>query len=431
MTTILIQGGDARIATGLTRADVLIADGVVTDIAPQISVPSGATVLDASGSVVTPGFVDLHAHLRQPGRQGAETIETGTRAGSVGGYTCIVAMPNTEPTIDNVEVVRAVQSWGATATTALEVSAAITKGRAGEELVDFAALCDAGVRIFTDDGSGVQDGALMRRACEIAAGIDIVLAQHCEDSALSAGAVMNEGKVSSRLGLVGMPAEAEEAMVLRDLALARITGARLHFLHLSVAGSVARVRTAKRAGQLVTAEATPHHFSLTDEMLDTYDANFKVNPPLRTAPDVQAVRNGLYDGAIDCIATDHAPHTPESKDATLAGAPAGMLGLETAFALAVTHLVNGELAISLEDVIRMMSTTPAHIAGVSDRHGTLAVGRPANVAVVDPEELWTVDRTQMASKSRNTPFDGMKLKGRVRHTIYEGEPVVITGQAQR
>ena len=284
-----------------------------------------------------------------------------------------------------------------------------------------------GVRLFTDDGAGVQDGRLMRRALEYASALGVTLAQHCEDAVLAAGGHMHEGEWSSRLGIPGTPAEAEELMVLRDVTLSRLTGAPVHFLHLSTAGSVAVVRAAKGGGLRVTAEAAPHHFTLTDAEVASYDPVFKVNPPLRTAADVEAIRAGLADGTIDAIATDHAPHAQEDKEQPFDEAPPGMLGLETALALALT-----ELDLPIEQVLALLSWQPARIAGLEALHGgPLAEGAPANLCVIDPSAAWVVEPERLASRSRNTPYAGRKLTGRVRHTVLRGEPVVIDGQPQR
>jgi dihydroorotase len=291
-------------------------------------------------------------------------------------------------------------------------------------MAEMAAL---GVRMFTDDGSGVQDNRLMRRAMEYASGLAVILAQHCEDDALCGGGHMNEGEWSSRLGIPGQPAEAEELMVMRDIALARLTGARIHFQHLSTAGSVSMVRAARAAALPVTAEATPHHFTLTDACCAGYDPVFKVNPPLRTTTDVAAVKAGLADGTLDAIATDHAPHTQESKEQPFDQAPPGMLGLETALGLALT-----ELDLPIAQVLGLLSWRPAAVAGIDDTHGgPVAAGRPANLCVIDPAATWMVDPQRSASRSRNTPFAGRKLTGRVRHTVLRGEPVVIDGELTR
>ncbi|MFI0527832.1 MAG: dihydroorotase, partial [Ilumatobacteraceae bacterium] len=306
-------------------------------------------------------------------------------------------------------------------------SGCITIGRAGEQLAPYGELAAAGVHLFTDDGNGVQDPQLMRRALEYAKPLGIVLAQHCEVTALTKGAVMHEGSCCSRLGLPGWPALAEELMVFRDIELVRLTGVPMHFLHLSTARSVQLVRQAKAEGLPITAEATPHHFTLTDEQLGGYDPVFKVNPPLRTRADIDAIKAGLADGTIDAIATDHAPHAAHTKEVPLDQAPPGMVGLETALALAIT-----ELDMPLADIVAALSWHPAAIAGVADRHGRpIAVGEPANLTVFHPTQQWTVVPAQLASKSRNTPYAGRTVQGKVRHTIFEGNPVVIDSAAQR
>ena len=305
-------------------------------------------VVDAGGCIVAPGLVDLHSHLRQPGQEEAETVETGSRAGALGGYTALVAMPNTTPAIDSAAMVHEVLDLGRSALCDIHVAGAITIGREGEKLAPIGEMAALGVRLFTDDGRGVQDARLMRRAMEYASDLDVILAQHCEDEAIAQGGAMHEGEWSSRLGLPGQPAEAEELMVQRDLALARLTGARVHFQHLSTAGSLAMVRAGRAAGLPVTAEATTHHFTLTHAACAGYDPVFKVNPPLRTEEDREAVRAGLADGALDAIATDHAPHAPHLKELPFDQAPPGMLGLETALALALT-----ELELPIEQVLAL------------------------------------------------------------------------------
>ena len=433
MTRTIIRGGTALDQTGRRRADITIDGGVIVGVADALEA-SGAddgddvVVLDATGCVITPGFVDLHVHLREPGREEAETIETGSRAAALGGFTAIVAMPNTEPAHDSLATVEFVRAQARRAGLC-EVAPAgcITMARAGSALAPLGELADAGVRLFTDDGNGVQDAALMRRALEYAKPLGITLAQHCEVASLTKGAVMHEGSCCSHLGLPGWPAIAEELMVHRDIELVRLTGAPVHFLHLSTARSVELVRQAKADGLPVTAEAAPHHFTLTDEMLMGYDSVFKVNPPLRTAADIAAIKRGLADGTIDAIATDHAPHPPEAKEAPLDEAPPGMLGLETALALAIT-----ELEMPLEEIVAALSWKPAAIAGLGDRHGrAIAVGEPANLTVFDPDLAWTVVPSKPASLSRNTPYAGRTVRGKVRHTIYSGVAVVVDGVAQR
>jgi dihydroorotase len=371
--------------------------------------------------------VDLHTHLREPGREAAETIESGSRAAALGGYTAVVAMPNTDPPLDSAAAVRHVLELGRSALAEVAVAGAITVGRSGQQLAPLAELAALGVRLFTDDGTGVQDGKLMRRALEYAGGLGVTLAQHCEDASLADGGAMHEGAWSSRLGLPGVPAAAEEVMLARDLALVRLTGTPMHFLHLSTAGSVALVARAKAEGLPVTAEAAPHHFTLTDELVAGYDPVYKVAPPLRSSVDVDAVIAGLASGVIDAVATDHAPHTPEAKDLPFDQAPCGMLGLETALALSL-----GELGQPVARVLALLSWQPAVIAGLGGRHGgPIVAGSAANLCVIDTQAVWTVDPSALASGSRNTPYAGRKLTGKVRHTVLEGEPVVVDGEAQR
>jgi len=423
--SVVIKGGTVLDQRGEHRADVRVEGGVVTEVGAALR---GGDTLDAGGCMVTPGFVDLHVHLREPGREEAETIETGSRAAAMGGFTAIVAMPNTEPPHDSLAVVQMVRRRGQEAGLCdVLPSGCITMGRAGETLAPMAELAAAGVHIFTDDGTGVQDPLLMRRALEYAKSLGITLAQHCEVSRLTEGAVMHEGACCSRLGVPGWPAVAEELMVMRDIELSRLTGAPVHFLHLSTAKSVDLVRTAKADGLRVTAEAAPHHFTLTDEMLTGFDPIFKVNPPLRERADIDAVKRGLADGTIDAIATDHAPHPAELKEMPLDQAPPGMLGLETSLALSIS-----ELGLELRHVVALLSWRPAAIAGVADRHGrAIEVGAPANITVFDPDLSWTVSPARLASKSRNTPYAGRTVRGKVRHTVLCGVPVVIDGEAQR
>lgn len=435
----IIRGGRVIDRDGERVADVAIApDGVIlavgVDLDPAALGLADPELLDAAGCVVAPGLVDIHTHLREPGREEAETVETGSRAAALGGYTAVVAMPNTEPTIDSVGVVRQVLDAGVAAGICdVRVAGAITIDRKGEALAPLAEMAELGVRMFTDDGCGVQDDRLMRRALEYASGlpVPVTLAQHCEVEVLSEGGHMHEGEWSSRLGIPGIPAEAEELMVFRDIALARLTGARVHLQHLSTAGSVQLVREAKAKGLPVTAEATPHHFTLTHAEVASYDPVFKVNPPLRTEADVAAVRAGLVDGTIDAIATDHAPHTSDLKEAPFDHAPCGMLGLETALALGITELVEPGL-LSLAELLALMSWQPAAIAGIEAVHGRpIAAGEPAHLVVFDPTQPWTVDPTALASRSSNTPYAGREVRGRVRHTLLCGVPMVRDGKAQR
>lgn len=429
MPTTVVKGGTVVDEAGERRADVVVDEaGCIAAVGEGLSADR---TIDAAGCVVAPGLVDLHAHLRQPGQEESETIETGARAAALGGYTCVLAMPNTLPAIDHAGIVREVLELGRKAVCEVHAAGAITVGRQGEQLAPLAEMSDLGVRFFTDDGAGVADTRLMRRALEYARGISVggrgvVLAQHCEDPALSAGGHMHEGEWSARLGIPGQPAEAEELMVMRDLALARLTGARVHLQHLSTARSVEMLRAAKAAGIPVTGEATTHHLTLTHAECASYDPVFKVNPPLRTAADVAAVRAGLVDGTIDCVATDHAPHTQEAKEAAFDQAPPGMLGLETALALVLT-----ELDLPLAEVLGRFSWRPAAILGVDDEHGSLAEGRRANLTVIDLEREWVVDPAALASRSRNTPYAGRTLRGKVRHTLLRGEPVVLDEEPQR
>jgi dihydroorotase len=424
MSTIVLRGGRIIDALGDRSGDVLIEDGKIAEVGPDLR---GDRELDAGGCVVSPGFVDLHTHLRQPGMEEAETVESGSRAAALGGYCAVVAMPNTTPPIDNVGIVEEVRGYARTALCRVEVTGAITVGRLGEQLAPLGEMADAGVRIFTDDGTGVQDAALMRRAFQYAAGLGVTLAQHCEVNALSQGTCMHEGEWSAKLGLAGQPSEAEELMVMRDIALSRLTGGRIHFQHMSTAGSVAMIRAAKAGGMAVTAEAAPHHFTLTDACCAGYDARFKVHPPLRAEDDRLAVIEGLRDGTVDAIATDHAPHPADRKELPFDQAPPGMLGLEYALALAIT-----ELGMDLPEVLAALSWRPARIARIDDRFGrNVEPGAPANLAVFDPEARWSIDGSGGASRSANVPYVGREVRGRVRHTIFEGEPVVIDGAAQR
>jgi len=429
----VIRGGTVVDASGERLADVLIRSGQVGEVGPGVAVPRGATVLDAGGCLVCPGLVDLHTHLRQPGAEEAETVETGARAAALGGFTAVVAMPNTDPPVDSAAVALEVLALGEGATCLVAVAGAITMGRAGERLAPIGELASMGVRLFTDDGTGVQDVAVMRRALEYARGFDVTLAQHCEDEALARAGHMHEGEWSSRLGVPGIPAEAEEMMVARDIALVRLTGGRMHFLHLSTARSVALVAAAKAEGLAVTAEVTPHHLTLTHAELAGYDPVFKVNPPLRADTDVAALRVGCSDGTVDAVATDHAPHAPERKDDTLDAAPPGMLGLQTALPVVLGALGGGKCNGA---VLGLLSWRPARIAGLArhqggDQGGPIEPGAPANICVIDPTATWEVDPLRLASRSRNTPWAGRTMTGQVRHTLFRGEPVVVDAEAQR
>ena len=423
--SVVIKGGTILNQSGELRADVRIENEKIVEIGTNLNAD---IKLDASGCIVTSGFVDLHAHLREPGKEEAETIETGSRAGALGGYTALVAMPNTDPPQDSVAVIDFVREQGKRAGLVDVIpSGCITLGRQGETLAPMAELAQAGVKFFTDDGFGVQDASLMRRALEYARGLGVTLAQHCEVAELTKGAVMSECQCCTDLGLPGWPAIAEELMVFRDIELVRITGATMHFLHLSTARSVELVRAAKRDGLPITAEVTPHHLSLTQELLSSYDPVYKVNPPLRSNDDIRALKIGLLDGTIDAIATDHAPHPRRDKEMSLDMAPPGMLGLETALGVVLAF---GDLEI--KDAVALLSWNPARIAKVGNAHGRpISVSEPANICVLDPELSWSVDLQRLASKSINSPYVGRTLRGKVRHTIFKGTPTVIDGQAQK
>ena len=422
--SVAYVNGSVVTPKGVVDANVVVDHGVVV----SVGTPSAADeIVDIAGCVVMPGFVDLHTHLREPGKEEAETIRTGSRAGARGGYTALVAMPNTNPAQDSVMVVEFVRAQGVKAGYVDVVpSGCITVGRQGEALAPFSDLRGVGVTLFTDDGNGVQDPQLMRRALEYARDLDITLAQHCEVSALTKGAVMHECSCSTDLGLPGWPALAEELMLHRDIELVRLTGAKMHFLHLSTARSVELVRRAKEDGLPVTAEVTPHHLSLTSEVLRSFDATFKVNPPLRTMSDIEALKIGVMDGTIDAIATDHAPHVRREKELPLDQAPPGMIGLETA--LGVVH---AELNLSPDRLAQVMSVNPARIARLGDHGQPIAAGVPANFCVVDMGASWSIEGYAFESKSSNSPFAGKTLKGRVRHTVLRGERVVVDGEVAK
>ena len=423
--TIVIKGGSVVGANGVDCADVLVENDVIVKVGKNLT---GDITLDATDCHIFPGFVDLHAHLREPGREDTETIETASRAGAKGGYTALIAMPNTNPAHDSVTVIEFVREQGRKAGL-LDVfpSGCITMGRQGEALAPLAELSAAGVRIFTDDGSGVQDPVLMGRAMQYAKSLGVTMAQHCEVSALTQGAVMNECGCSSDMGVPGWPAIAEEMMVQRDIEMSRVTGASVHFLHLSTARSVDLVRDAKAEGLNVTAEVTPHHLSLTQELLTTFDPVYKVNPPLRSMKDIQALKVGLLDGTIDAVATDHAPHARRDKELTLDQAPPGMIGLETALGVVLSCVDLDPVKIAA-----VMSRNPARIAQITEQHGhNIGVGDIAHLCVVDLNAMWQVDPSKMASKSRNTPFVGRQLRGMVRSTMYCGQITVLDGVAQK
>jgi dihydroorotase len=418
---------------GEGTTDLLLRDGVIAEIGPSLTA-AGAVEIRASGLIALPGLVDLHTHLREPGREDAETVETGTRAAALGGYTAVFAMANTEPVADTAGVVEQVWRLGRQAGLAdVQPVGAVTVGLAGERLAELGAMADsaAGVRVFSDDGRCVSDPALMRRALEYVKAFGGVIAQHAEEPRLTEGAQLNEGVRSAQLGLVGWPAAAEEAIIARDALLAGHVGSRLHVCHVSTAGSVEILRWAKARGVRVSAEVTPHHLLLTDDLAVSYDPVFKVNPPLRTAEDVAALRAGLADGTIDCVATDHAPHAAEDKETEWGAARPGMLGLETALSVVVETMVGTGL-LDWRGVAERMSAAPARIGGLTGRHGAaLEVGAPANITLLDADARWVVDPRELASRSRNTPYAGRDLPARIVATFLRGEPTVLDGKAQR
>lgn len=419
--TLLIQGGhviDPGRVNGV--ADVLINNGTIAAVGPNLAVPAGATVIPAAGQLVVPGFVDLHVHFREPGFEYKETIQSGTDAAVAGGFTSVCAMPNTNPVNDNQAVTELMLERAKAAGTArLYPIGAITKRSEGKELAEIGDLRRAGCVAISDDGKPVMNSLVMRRAMEYARAFDVPVVDHCEDLHLSEGGCMNEGVISTELGLPGIPSAAEDVMVARNVSLAELTGARLHLAHISTAGSVRMVREAKARGLKVTAEACPHHFTLTEEVTRGYNTHAKMNPPLRTSLDVQAIKEGLRDGTIDVIATDHAPHATQEKQQEFTEAPFGIVGLETALPLTLALVEEGVL--TLESAVDKLSTAPAKAFSLNA--GTLAVGAPADVAIVDADQEWHVDPSRFRSKSRNTPFAGWKVKGRVTTTIVSGRVV--------
>ncbi|MDR4532746.1 dihydroorotase [Glutamicibacter sp. PS] len=419
---------DANIL-GEQRADVLIRDGVIAQIGTELSAED-ATVVEAAGQILLPGLVDTHTHLREPGREDAETVLTGSQAAAKGGYTAVHAMANSTPVADTAGVVEQVYELGRKAGWVdVRPVGAVTVGLAGEQLSEIGAMADsrAAVRMFSDDGICVSDPLLMRRALEYVKAFDGVIAQHAQEPRLTEGAQMNEGETSAELGMPGWPAVAEESIIARDVLLAEHVDARLHVCHVSTAGSVEIIRWAKARGIKVTAEVTPHHLLLTDEKVKTFDPVYKVNPPLRRNEDVLALRAGVADGTIDVIGTDHAPHPSESKDCEWAQAAMGMTGLETALSIVQHTLVETGL-LSWADVARITSTVPAQIGRLSDQGRPIAEGEPANLTLVDPEARWIVDPFAMATKGRNSPFAGMELPGAVRATFFHGHPTVLDGE---
>ena len=398
--------------------DIVIESGVVTrTLSPGVEYKE----IDGSGLTVLPGFVDLHTHLREPGREDAETVLTGSLAAVAGGFTAISAMPNTLPVADTAGVVEQVYRLGKHhGLCDVFPIGSVTLGQEGKHLAELSAMnqSEAKVRLFSDDGHCVADPLVMRRALEYVKTFDGVIAQHAQDPRLTENSQMNEGEISAKLGLKGWPAVAEEAIIARDVLLAEHVDSRLHICHLTTAGGVEIVRAAKKRGVKVTAEVTPHHLILTDDFVESYDPVFKVNPPLRTEEDVMALRHGLADGTIDIVATDHAPHAQEAKDCEWSAAAFGMLGLETAFSIVYLTMVKSGL-MTLETLSSRMSSTPAQIGRYAE-HGNITVGKPANLVIIDLTAEWTVDRAALHSKSRNTPFHEMKLPGVIEMTFHNG-----------
>ena len=420
---VLLRGG--RVidpARGVDQvADVLIQDGKIAATGTGLGTPDDALVRDVSGLVVAPGLVDVHVHLREPGNEDEETVASGARAAVAGGFTAVCAMPNTDPVTDNQAAVGFIVRQSVRAALArVYPIGAVSVGQKGEQLAEFGEMVGAGAVAVSDDGKPVVSGHLMRTALEYARTFGIPVADHCEEPTLAAGGAMHEGLVSARLGLKGIPAAAEEIMVARDILLAELTGGHVHLCHMSTRGSVELIRRAKERGLAVTTEVTPHHLTLTDAACERYDTHAKMNPPLRERADVDALRGALRDGVIDCVASDHAPHAYDEKEAAFDDAPFGIIGLETAFAVLHTDLVQGGV-LTLPDLIARMSTTPArlfHLPG-----GTLAPGSPGDVCVLDVRTPWVVAAADFHSKSRNTPFTGREVVGRAAVTLVAGRVV--------
>lgn len=428
MSDYLIKGASI---VGAAPTDILVSGGAIAETGAGLA-SAGATVVDADGLVALPGLVDLHTHLREPGREDAETVASGSRAAARGGFTAVHAMANTDPVADTAGVVEQVHNLGQSAGYCdVRPVGAVTVGLQGSQLAELGAMAEsaAAVRVFSDDGICVSDAVLMRRALEYVKAFDGVVAQHAQEPRLTEDAQMNEGTMSGVLGMRGWPAVAEEAIIARDILLAAHVGSRLHVCHVSTAGSVELLRWAKSKGWNVTAEVTPHHLLLTDDLVATYDPIYKVNPPLRTAEDVAALRAGLADGTIDCVATDHAPHPTEDKECEWAAAAMGMLGLETALSVVQHTMVDSGL-LDWTGVADRMSVRPALIGRVAEHGRPLEPGAPANLTLVDPSATRQIDPADTASQSRNTPFRGRELPGAVVATFLRGRPTVLDGKLQ-
>ncbi len=431
MTRPLLLRGILPYGTG-APVDLMVRDGVIAELSAGVD-STGAEVLDGGGLVALPGLVDLHAHLREPGREDAETIATGSASAALGGYTAVFAMANTDPVADTAVVVEHVYRRGRdVGLVDVHPVGAVTAGLRGERLAELGAMaCSlATVRLFSDDGVCVHDPLLMRRALEYVRGLGGVIAQHAEDPRLTTGAQAHEGEMAARLGLAGWPAAAEESIVARDCLLTRDAAAALHVCHVSTAGTVEVLRWAKEHGIRVSAEVTPHHLLLTDERLAGYDPVNKVNPPLRTAADTAALRGALAEGIVDCVATDHAPHAAQDKDCEWSAARPGMLGLQTALSVVVATMVHPGL-LDWRGVARVMSERPAQIGRASDQGRPIAVGEPATLILVDPDATWTVRGAQLASLADNTPYEGMELPGRVVLSMLRGVITTEDGKVQR
>jgi dihydroorotase len=413
---------------GEDKVDLLVRDGIIVE-----GTDPDADVVDADGLIALPGFVDLHTHLREPGREDTETIDTGSAAAALGGYTAVFAMANTDPVADNAVIVEHVWRRGQeVGLVDVHPVGAITVGLGGEKLAELGTMArsQARVRMFSDDGLCVADPLLMRRALEYSTALDVVIAQHAEEPRLTVGAQAHEGEQAARLGLAGWPAAAEESIIARDCLLARQTGARLHVCHVSTAGAAELLRWAKAQGITVSAEVTPHHLLLDDERLATYDPVNKVNPPLRTAADAEVLRTALAEGVLDCVATDHAPHAPQDKDCEWSAARPGMLGLQTALSVVVATMVEPGL-LDWRGVARVMSERPSEIAGLTDHGRPIAPGEPATITLVDPAATWTVRGAELASIAANTPYEGMTLPGRVVTTLLRGRVTAHEGKVVR
>lgn len=401
--------------------DLLVRGGIIEATGRSLGTPDGADVIDCAGAVVAPGFIDAHCHLREPGREDVETVATGARAAAAGGFTAVCAMPNTEPVTDNQAAVGFIlrQALRASAARVYPIGA-ISVGQRGDQLAEFGEMVGAGAVAVSDDGKPVASAHLMRTALEYAQSFDIPVIDHCEEPTLAAGGSMNEGVVSARLGVKGIPAEAEEVMVARDILLARLTGGHVHLAHMSTRGSVELIRWGKERGIRVTAEVTPHHLTLTENACEDYDTHAKMNPPLRTRDDLEALRSAVRDGTIDVIATDHAPHHYDAKEREFADAPFGIVGLETALGVLLTDLVHTGL-LDLPTLVERLACAPARVLHLPG--GSLARGTAAHVTVFDPDREWAVDPSEFVSKGRNTPYAGRLLRGRALCTIVDGHVI--------